>query len=423
MMNLIVALEQRFEGTPDGKVWTPGPFAHSFWQRYLDVFEHVGVVVRVHRVGAQTPGWARADGPGVSFVRVTYYLGPWQYLLRRRRVLSDVRGVVGPSDAVILRVGSQVAACLEPQLRREGRPYGLEVVGDPYDVFAPGAIVHPLRPLFRWWFPRQLRRQCARACATAYVTEHALQRRYPPRRREFSTSYSTVELPDTAFKSRAEEAFSTHYSDVELPATAFLPSNRARRDTERPFRLVAVGTLEQLYKAPDVLLDAIGECSRHGVRLELVWIGGGKHQPQLEARARALGLGSRVRFLGQVPAGEAVRAELDQADLFVLPSRQEGLPRAIIEAMARALPCISSTVGGIPELLEAEDLVPPGDVRALAVKIREVVTDPERMARTSARNLETARDFREEVLRKRRVEFYRQVKERTQSWIEKGGIH
>ena len=52
-----------------------------------------------------TPGWAEADGPGVSFVPVTYYLGPWEYLRRRRRIRADVRGVVGPSDAVILRVG------------------------------------------------------------------------------------------------------------------------------------------------------------------------------------------------------------------------------------------------------------------------------------------------------------------------------
>ena len=105
MMNLIVALEQRFEGTPDGRVWTP--FANSFWQRYLNVFEHMWVVARGRRVAAPTPGWSRADGAGVSFAPVTYYLGPWQYLRCRRRILADVRGVVGPSDAVILRVCSQ----------------------------------------------------------------------------------------------------------------------------------------------------------------------------------------------------------------------------------------------------------------------------------------------------------------------------
>ena len=95
----------------------------------------------------------------------------------------------------------------------------------------------------------------------------------------------------------------------------------------------------------------------------------------------------------------------------------------MIEAMARALPCIGSAVGGIPELLPLEDLVPPGDAAALARKIREVVGDPGRMARMSARNLEKAKEYGEETLRTRRLEFYLQVKEHTRAWIEKRGTH
>ena len=89
----------------------------------------------------------------------------------------------------------------------------------------------------------------------------------------------------------------------------------------------------------------------------------------------------------------------------------------MVEAMARGLPCIGSTVGGIPELLPSEDLVPPGDVEALAGKIREVVSDPQRMARMSARNLHKAKEYREEVLGKRRSDFYRHVKEKTEAWL------
>ncbi len=80
-----------------------------------------------------------------------------------------------------------------------GRPYGAEVIADPYDVFAPGSVEHPLRAFFRWWFPRRLRRQCATATATAYVTAWALQRRYPPRPDGLSTSYSDVEVSGSAF--------------------------------------------------------------------------------------------------------------------------------------------------------------------------------------------------------------------------------
>ena len=130
-----------------------------------------------------------------------------------------------------------------------------------------------------------------------------------------------------------------------------------------------------------------------------------------------------MRFLGQLSAGEAVRALLDAADLFLLPSRTEGLPRAMIEAMARALPCIGSTVGGIPELLAPEDMVPPGDAGALARKIREVVTDPERMCLMSARNLEVAREYRDDLLRERRTAFYRHVRTQTEQWLQHGAHH
>jgi glycosyltransferase involved in cell wall biosynthesis len=84
--------------------------------------------------------------------------------------------------------------------------------------------------------------------------------------------------------------------------------------------------------------------------------------------------------------------------------------------MARGLPCIGSTVGGIPELLNPEDLVPPGDVRALAAKIRDVVTDTDRMVRMSIRNLEKAQQYHEDMLRKPRIAFYQYVKEQTKSW-------
>ena len=85
--------------------------------------------------------------------------------------------------------------------------------------------------------------------------------------------------------------------------------------------------------------------------------------------------------------------------------------------MARGLPCVGSTVGGIPELLPAENLVPPGDVEALAGKIREVLGDRERRARMSAANLATARGYRESELHDRRVAFYRELRRRTEAAI------
>ena len=270
----------------------------------------------------------------------------------------------------------------------------MEVVGDPYDVFGPNSVRHPLRPVFRWWFTRALKRQCLRACAATYVTERALQQRYPP----------------------APNAFVTHYSDIELPESAFASAPRRPRQNGRA-RIIFVGTLAELYKAPDVLIDAIATCCAE-VDVELVIVGSGRHQLELEQRAKARGIGDRVRFRGQLITLLDVRTELDRADLFVLPSRQEGLPRAMIEAMARGLPCIGSNVGGIPELLAAEDTVPPNNVPPLASKIMQVLQQPARMQQMSARNLIKAREYKDDVLNARRREFYQFLRNRTEGWLK-----
>lgn len=394
-MNVVVTLEQRFHRDARGLVWTPTVNDYVFWTRYLSVFDGVRVLARVGPVQSPEPDWKRADGEGVAFLDVPYYIGPREYLQRLAAIRRSIRNAVQPDDAVIMRVSSTLANSLEPELRRSNHPYGVEVVADPYDVFAPGSVRHPLRPFLRWYFPRKLRLQCARACGAAYVTREALQRRYPP----------------------AAESLTTHFSSIDLPAEALCAAPRQFDTHYGPLTLMTVGTLAQLYKAPDVLIDAVAACVAEGLDIRLVLVGDGKHRPELEARAAGHGLASRVSFAGQLPGGAAVRAQLDQADLFVLPSYQEGLPRAMIEAMARGLPCIGSTVGGIPELLEPDEMVPPGDVAALARTISAVVRNPQRMTAMSARNLARAAEYRDDILQARRIAFYRHIRSETETWL------
>jgi len=394
-MKVCVALEQRFYETPDGAVWTDGPCARPFWDRYLEVFDEVQAIARVKPVAEAPAGVLRADGDGVVFAPVTYYMGPREYLRKAIAVRKSVLRGAGRADAIMLRVPSNLSSVLVPTLVRRGQPFAVEVVGDPYDAFSPGAVKHPLRPFLRRWFARELRQHCRQAFAAAYVTAEALQRRYPvgPRGRSF------------------------YFSDVQLSG---LTAESPRPASQKPsWKLITVGSLEHLYKAQDVQIDAVARCRQQGLDVELILVGDGQHRTALAERARQLGIGPHVHFRGQLASGAPIRDELDRADLFLLPSRQEGLPRAMVEAMARALPCIGSTVGGIPELLPSEDLVPPGDAEALARKIKEFVTNPEGMQRTSVRNLARAGDFQEDVLRERRIEFYRYVREQTEEWLSR----
>lgn len=393
-MKVVISLEQRFDRTPDGRVWTQTTCAYPFWTRYLEVFDRVSVVARVRDVPSVPADWKQADGERVSFAAVPYYIGPWQYLLKAPQVKQSAQNAVEKEDAVILRVGSQIASCIEPMLQRTGHPYAIELVTDPYDVFAPGSIKTPLRPFLRQWSFRTLQRQCANAVAAAYVTKEALQQRYP--------------CPNLA----------VGVSDVELPDEVIVASARPQRERLETPTLIFVGTLEQLYKAPNILIDAVASCVSGGLDLKLIMVGSGQYRSQLEAQSARLNIGSKVEFLGQLQSGAAVREWIDRADLFVLPSYQEGLPRAMVEAMARGLPCIGSHVGGVPELIPPEDLVPPGDVAALALKIKEIVTDPERLARMSRQNLEKSKDYRDQSLHEQRTAFYRYVRHSTETWLK-----
>jgi glycosyltransferase involved in cell wall biosynthesis len=395
-MRVLVTASAHFAMTPDRALWIDSAtMGYRFWARYLDVFDEVRLLVRTRPTSRPPDGWTRATGAGIAPIALPDSVGPWGFAKTYGRIAHAIRGALHDAEAVLIRLPCHIGGEVWRRLPTR-RPYGVEVIADPYNGFAPGAVTHPLRPLFRWWFTRSLRSQCARACAAAYVTERALQHRYPPGRDAFASFYSGVELRDDWF--------------VTAPR-----SSPPRPDA----RLLFVGSLAQLYKAPDVLIDAVATCIGQGLDIRLRIVGDGKHRPELEARATTLGVQDRVAFRGHLATAEHVRQELDWADVFVLPSKTEGLPRAMIEAMARGLPCIGSTVGGIPELLPTTDMVPPGHVPALARKICEVITTPERMPQMSSRNLVKAREFSPDVLRPRRISHYEHLRSATSRWLER----
>jgi glycosyltransferase involved in cell wall biosynthesis len=168
-------------------------------------------------------------------------------------------------------------------------------------------------------------------------------------------------------------------------------------DSDGPLRVITVARLSP-EKGTDDLLRAVAIVLQQGTSLTLTVVGDGPDRDRLQALALELGLGDEVRFTGFVPHGPQLVDALDQADLFVLASRSEGVPHSIAEALARALPVVASDVGGIPELLGDEGgvVVPRGDTEALAAAIAGLARDDRRRTELSGRSLERARRFEPE---------------------------
>jgi sugar transferase (PEP-CTERM/EpsH1 system associated) len=128
--------------------------------------------------------------------------------------------------------------------------------------------------------------------------------------------------------------------------------------------------------------------------------GNGPCAEELQRLASELGVGERIRFLGEI---RDVPALLARARMFVLPSRSEGIPLTVLEAMACGLPVIATRVGGLPEVVEdalTGVLVPSADPAALAEAVIEIWNDPgraDRMGRSGRRRAEERFDVRRMV--------------------------
>lgn len=145
----------------------------------------------------------------------------------------------------------------------------------------------------------------------------------------------------------------------------------------QPARLLFVGRVVY-QKGLDVLLDALGGLTAQDWTLTVV--GDGPRRAELETQARALGIAERVHFAGW-QAGQALAAQYAAATLFAYASRHEGMPNALLEAMASGLPAVATRIAGNEELVvegETGLLVPSEDVAALRQALAELITDGQR---------------------------------------------
>jgi len=242
-------------------------------------------------------------------------------------------------------------------------------------------LVHTHMPL-----PAAVARVALPGRRPAFVhTEHNMWGRYrPPTRWANAATYRrnarAIAVSDgvaASIRSSVPVEVVVHGTDPRLVVRGEAARASARAELGLPADALVVGTVGNFTAKKDqaTLLRALAALPRRDREVVLVLVGLGPLEEDLRALAVELGIGGRVRFPG---SREDVFALLPAFDVFVLSSRFEGLPIALLEAMATGVAPVATRVGGIPEVVgDGHDglLVDPGDPAALAGALDRVLDD------------------------------------------------
>ena len=166
------------------------------------------------------------------------------------------------------------------------------------------------------------------------------------------------------------------------------------------------------YKGQELVIRAIAKLQKKGKNFEYYLVGGGNSK-YLENIARELNVLDKIHFVGPV-SHERVFYYYNMTDIYIQPSYQEGLPRAVIEAMSMACPIIGSNAGGIPELISEECVFKKGNLKSIITILDSMSKG--KLLKNANKNLEKSKLYEKSYLDKVREEYYSEffnkVKER-----------
>lgn len=269
------------------------------------------------------------------------------------------------------------------------KKYFIEFVGDPREaLITSNNKISLLFNFFICIFSILNKFFVKKAHGVIYVTQYDLQQRYPTEKLQ-------------AYASNVE----VNIKPLKLSLDKYVLNN------EKKIKVGLIGSFNNEYKGIDSALKAIHLLKEQDCVVQLHILGSGKLKDHYLEMAKEFEIADQVYFDGSLSGGEAVINWLKDLDLYIQPSRTEGLPRALIEAMSVGLPAVATRVGGIPELLHKNDLIAKDDAVSLAKTIHNIIESQQLRYEMGKRNYEKSLDYDSKKLNQTRSEFWKKAAE------------
>ncbi|EUJ25288.1 glycosyltransferase [Listeria cornellensis] len=385
-MKTIFAHDHRFYRSADGKeILSKNAFDSSLWERYLEHTDELEVIARIFSFpeDAKRVEMTTSNHSQVTFqhIKETH---TWKNIFPVNRAQKQIEQRVAKADAVIARLPSRIGSMAIKAAKKQGKHYMVEVVGDPMESYR-----HHGSKVLKYMATHaggKMRKDVAEATHVLYVTQKDLQRKYPTCGERAAASNVEIESIDL-------EVYEKRKRKIKI------------QDVSKTVQIGMIGTLTTDYKGIDTAMDAIGKLKQQNRDVTLYILGPGDASKWLHY-AEKVGVTENSVFCGILPSGKAIFDWIDKMDIYIQPSKTEGVPRALIEAMSRGCPAVGSSAGGIPELLSPNMIHMIGDSADLARKIDSLIVSRSKQLQEARKNLQTAAKYTKPILQKQRADLY-----------------
>ena len=339
---------------------------NTLFARYMSIVDELTIAVRVYPVDKtyEELHQEKIDLPGLKFLEFPN-LNKFSALFHdRRRAKKVLRQAIKGADVIIIR-GGTIALLAASIARKLNKPYLIECGGCAWDAMWN----HSFRgKLLAPYYEYRAKKDVKHASHVIYVTKQWLQGRYP-------TNGESVGVSDVVITDNDENILQKRLKKID------------EKQEKDPIVIATTAGLVK-YKGQQYIIKAMGKLKgKLDIRYELA---GGGDDSYLKSVAKKYGVEDKVVFKGQLSHNE-VLDWLDAVDLYAQPSKTEGLPRALVEAMSRACPAIGSKTAGIPELLSAEVTFKADDINRICDLLLGL--SKEKLREAAIKNFEMSKEF------------------------------
>ena len=358
-----------------------GRFYHRCLDDHIRAYGILGSVTLCvpirHTISINRP----VDMTDVRVVEIWKENNIYRRFINRRDNKKIIAEEVKKADIIVGFIPSSVSDLAARYAKKYKKTFLAVVIASAWDILwnhsLKGKFMAPISHF-------STRRTIRDAEYSIYVTEQYLQNKYPTK------------------------GISSAISDVVInPLEKQVLENRVQKirskQSNKVLSILSIGAVDVKYKGQEEVIEAISVLSYKGYNIDYYLIGSGDKK-RLYKIANKLGVADKVHFIGGLPH-EDVFSYFKAIDIYIQPSRTEGLPRAVVEAMSYAVPVICSNIGGMPELVEKDCLYKSGDIQDLCLKILRMSESSDTMIRKAKYNFTKAAAFQEDSLYAKRKEF------------------